>query len=126
VAESNREIVALLYDCFRRRDNETPFEYLSEDIEWNAGGTEVLDMDGVYRGHDGVRKFWRRWLSAWEKIEWTEEIEDLDDGRVRAVVHQRNKGRDFGAWIDQRPYAQTWTLENGKVTRMDFEWLENK
>ena len=90
----NREIVELLYESFRRRDDETAFAHLDEDIEWHMEATAMPGLDEVYRGHDGVRRFWREWLGAWSEIKWTvEEVTDLPDGRIRAVVRQRNKGR---------------------------------
>jgi ketosteroid isomerase-like protein len=125
VASRNLEIVELLYDCFRRRDNETPFEYYDRDIVWAVGEFEVLDIDRVYHGHDGVRAFWRQWLSAWEELEWElVELSELDDGRVRGLLRQRNKGKGTGIWVEQRPYEQLWTLADGKVIRVDYHELD--
>ena len=112
-----------LYDCFRQRDNETPFEYYAEDIVWDARSTHMIGLDDVYRGHEGVRHFWRQWLDAWEKIEFeATEPEELADGRIHVLVRQRNLGREAGVWIDQRPYHHFWTLADGKVTRVEFSW----
>jgi ketosteroid isomerase-like protein len=119
------EIVELLYRCFRERDNETPFAYYAEDIEWDARGAGLLGLDQVYRGHDEIRGFWRQWLEAWDQIEF--EIDDpvvLSDGRIEVVVRQRNRGRGTGIWIEQRPYYHCWTLVDGKVTRLEFKWVE--
>ena len=72
-----------------------------------------------------MRNFWREWLAAWSEIDWTvQEMTELPDGRVKAVVHQRNKGRDSEIWVDHRPYEQTWSLRDGKVIRIDSEWVE--
>ncbi len=112
-----------LYQCFKRRDNETPFEYYSEDIVWDARGAHILGLDEVYRGHDGVRRFWRQWLDAWQEIEFeASEPEELPDGRIRVHVRQRNLGREAGVWIDQRPYLHFWTIDEGKVTKVEFDW----
>ena len=37
------------------------------------------DMDTVYYGHDGYRRFWRQWLDAFEDIRWDPE-EMIDFG----------------------------------------------
>ena len=35
----------------------------------------VDDLTGVYRGHEGVRTYWRRWLQAWRDLEF--EVQDV-------------------------------------------------
>ena len=125
MGSKNVEIVQRLYECFRRRDNETPFEYYDRDIVWAVGEFEVLDIDRVYHGHEGVRAFWRQWLSAWDELEWElVELSELENGRVKGVIHQRNKGKGTGIWVEQRPYEQIWTLADGKVIRVDYRQLD--
>src|SRR5918999_1531358 len=110
MASENVEIVERLYECFRVGDNETPFRYFDRDIVWITDDIQIPDIDRAYHGHDGVREFWRRWLAAWEEIEWEQQIDELPDGRVRARIRQRNKGKGTGIWVDQPPYEQIWTL----------------
>ena len=127
MASDDVEIVRGLYDCFRRRDNETPFEFYAEDIVWYARGAHIPGLEQIYRGHDGVRTFWRQWLEAWEEIEFeTEKPVELDDGRVEVLVRQRNRGRGTGIWVDWTPYVHLWTLADGKVTELEFAYLEEK
>jgi len=46
------------------------------DIEWDASrlADMIPDLAEVYRGHDGVRTYWRRWLepsrSRYESAGW--------------------------------------------------------
>jgi ketosteroid isomerase-like protein len=123
VGSESVEIVRRLYDCFRARDNDTPFEFYAEDIVWDARGAQILGLEHVYHGHEGVRDFWRQWLEAWDQIEFEiGEPVELDDGRVRVDVRQRNRGRGTGIWIDQDPYEHFWTLVDGKVNRVEFRW----
>jgi ketosteroid isomerase-like protein len=120
VASENVEIVQRLYECFGKRDNETPFEYFDEEIEWDARGIPVFDLDKVFHGHGGVREFWRTWLLAWEEIDF--EVKEMHEsgGQVVAFVQQRQRGRDTGIWSDMPPYAQAWTLRDGKVIRLKY------
>jgi hypothetical protein len=103
---------------FQARENEKAFDLLDPEIEFIVGPAAIPGIDRIYRGHDGVRKFWRTWLEAWGDMEWTSELETLADGRVRAVITQRNKSRTGEVWVQQPPYEQVWTVENGKATRM--------
>ena len=42
----------------------------------------MLDHSRVYRGIEGVRQFWREWLSAWETVQFEYELIDAGN-RVR-------------------------------------------
>jgi ketosteroid isomerase-like protein len=120
------EIVKRLYESFRTRDNAAAFELYSTDIVWDVTGFDMPGSDGIYHGHEGVRAFWRNWLDAWKGIEWEQtEPEVLEDGRVRVrIYNQRNKGRETGIEIGQKDYEQFWTIENGKVTRVQYHWVD--
>jgi ketosteroid isomerase-like protein len=83
MSEENVELVRRLLDMFARRDHEGVFEFYDPDIEWDAKNPSGLagplgDLEGVYRGHEGVRTYWRRWLEAWQtsssryRTSWTE------------------------------------------------------
>jgi ketosteroid isomerase-like protein len=123
----NVEIVKRLYESFRTRDNAAAFELYADDIVWDVTGLfEILGFDRVYHGHDGVRAFWRNWLDAWKAIEWEQtEPEVLEDGRVRVLVYnQHNTGRETGIEIGQKDYEQFWTIENGKVTKVEYRSVD--
>ena len=120
MSEENVALVRDLLDSFARRDHERAFEFYAPDIEWDASGLEqtIPDLVGVYRGHDGVRTYWRRWLQAWKDIEF--EVEDILDGGeeiVALIRNQRMWGRTTGIPVDFPPYALVFTVRDGKVTR---------
>ena len=76
-----------------------------------------VGLDPVYRGHEGVRRYWRDYLSAFERLDF--ELEELVDasGRILAVVRERAVGRASGIAFEARIFA-VWTLRDGKITRM--------
>ena len=122
--EEKIELVRRLYQMFRERQGDAAFEFIADDVEWDATEVPMPGLAGMYHGHEGVRKFWRMWLDAWEELDWEDvEPQELGDGRVRTHVVQRNKGRDSGIWIDQPLYDQLWTIEDGKVTRMAYRMV---
>ena len=77
MSEENVDLVRRLLDMFARRDHEGVFEFYDPEIEWDAttARESIPDLADVYRGHDGVRLYWRRWLSAWRDVEF--EIQDV-------------------------------------------------
>ena len=117
MSRKNVEIVRELLESFDARTHSHAFEVYDPDIEWDASRHPALDLAGVYRGHEGVREFWRGWLSAWETISF--EVVDLVDAgdKVAAVIHQRNRGRATGMEVDVAPYALVFTFQQGKVIR---------
>ena len=78
------------------------------------------DAKGVYRGHEGVRQFWRTWLVAWRDLE--SRIEDIVavGDEVAVFISQRQRGRTSGIWTDFPLYSMIWTFRDGKVVRLRY------
>jgi ketosteroid isomerase-like protein len=120
MSQENVEIVRALAEGFQQRDHESAFNFYDAEIEWDASRQSLLmpDLAGVYHGHEGVRTFWRRWLSAWKDLEF--EIQDVRDGGDEIVLlirNQRQWGRHTGIATDFPPYGMVFTVRDGKVVR---------
>jgi ketosteroid isomerase-like protein len=120
VSRENVEIVRELLDAFARRDHEMAFDFYDPEIEWDA--TEIADaipdLAGVYRGYDGVRTYWRRWLSAWSDLTFVvEDIRDAGADVVALIRDQHQTGRLSGIDTEIPPYALVFTIRDGKVVR---------
>ena len=120
MSQENVDLVRRVYDAVTRRDAETVLALYDPDVEWDMsrhpyGG---LSDRGVYRGHDGLRRFWREWLEAWENYEDT--VHELIDAGalVIAIVTTRARGRASGVVLELTGYAGVWTIRNGKVVRV--------
>src|SRR5688572_22860655 len=99
MSEENVELVRALTEAWQRGDQEQTFEFVDPEIEWDASHlTEMIpDVAGVYRGHDGVRAYWRRWLSAWRNLQFDiEDVRDAGDQVVLLVRNQRQWGKHSG------------------------------
>src|SRR5689334_18578358 len=98
MSQENVEIVRTVAEGFQRRQHERAFELYDPEIEWDASRMAVSNMAaGVYHGHEGVKAFWRDWLSAWSDLQF--EIEDVVDGGEEIVLlvrDQRQWGRHSG------------------------------
>ena len=102
--------------------------------EWGKGnfraGTELYDPEivlvqgegfperGSYAGMEGVRRYMRIFLDAWEQI--TIEADELTGAgdTVVADVIQRGVGKESGAQPELR-YFQVWTFRGENVIRLD-------
>jgi ketosteroid isomerase-like protein len=119
MSEENVETVRDLLDAFARRDHERAFDFYDPDIEWDASQQGfVVDVMDVYRGHDGVREYWRRWLSAWKDLEFeVEDILDSGDDVVALIRNQRQWGRHSAIETEVPSYGLVFSFRNGKVVR---------
>jgi ketosteroid isomerase-like protein len=120
MSQENVELVRTLVEAFQQRDHERVFEFYDPAIEWDATrmAEVVPDLAGVYRGHEGVRTYWRGWLSAWKDLQF--EVEDVRDGGDEVVVLIRNQhqwGRHSGIATDLPPYGMVFTIRDRVVVR---------
>jgi hypothetical protein len=76
MSAENVELVRQLHEAFAARGNAWPFEVYDPDIEFDASGwPELVELgtEPIYRGHEGVRAFWRQWLGVGSRstFAWT-------------------------------------------------------
>jgi ketosteroid isomerase-like protein len=75
------------------QDTEAVMEYVNEDVVWRTGG-QIPDLEAVYEGRDGVRRFFEQFVEPWEEI--SIEIEDVLDDRedqIFCIVNFHATGR---------------------------------
>jgi ketosteroid isomerase-like protein len=121
LSQENVETVRGLYEALARRDGVAPFEVYAEDIVWDVSQsrTGFLYAQPVSQGHEGVRRGWREWLSAFSEIN-ADVAELIDAGdHVVAVIRERELGRASGVAVEAT-HAAVWTLAHGKVIRMQM------
>jgi ketosteroid isomerase-like protein len=117
--QDNVELVRDLLEAFRRRDHERAFDFYDPHIEWDARWHPSPDVVGIYHGHEGVRTYWRRWLSAWSDLEFViDDVQAGDGGQVVAVIRDQHQwGRHSGVETEVPPYGLIFTIRDGKVVR---------
>ena len=118
MSEQNVELVRHLLEMFANRDHEAVFEFYDPEIEWIVGPGMADDLEGVYRGHDGVRTYWRRWLEAWNDLDFElQDVMDAGDEVVALIRNQRQWGRRSRIVTEMPPYGLVFTIRDGKVVR---------
>ncbi len=120
MTQENVEIVRTLAEGFQRRQHERAFEFYDPEIEWDASAWADTNPDiaGVYHGHEGVRTYWRNWLSAWSDLQF--EIQDVVDGGddvVLLIRNQRHWGRHTGLKMELAPFGMVFTFRGGMIVR---------
>jgi ketosteroid isomerase-like protein len=97
------------FDAWNRGDWQQTLAYIREDVVWKTGNL-MPDVDAVYKGHEGVRRFWRDFSEPWDQISITlEEILDEQEAQLFVVVRFRARGRE-GIKVDM-PFFQVYRYD---------------
>ena len=123
MSQENVDLVRRLFDHLASRlavnqapdrlSDEALAEFYDPEVEW-VPPAPLLAVD-TYRGFDGVRGFWAKYLSAWE--EFSIEALDLTDAGEQVAVVIRSSGRLRGVDVDQAR-STLLTIRAGKVIRV--------
>jgi ketosteroid isomerase-like protein len=117
VSEENVEIVLGAFRAFADRDDEAAFAIYKPDVEWDLSEHSGWMEQPYFRGHDGIREFFRLWLAAFD-VYWAEARDPLDVGeRVVVTIFEHGRGKRSDVPVD-REHGQVWTLHDGLVARV--------
>jgi ketosteroid isomerase-like protein len=119
MSEENVESVRRVYEAVGRRDTETVLGHYDPEVEWDfsRGPLAGLIGPGIYRGHEGLRRWFRDYYEAWETLEHNcDELIDAGE-HVVAVAIDRGRGRASGVEVELH-YAGVWTIRDGKIVRV--------
>jgi ketosteroid isomerase-like protein len=112
--------VRRIYEAVARGEVDTVLGFYDSDVEWDVSRSPYRALVGrdTYRGHDGLRRFFRDYRDPWAAIE--DECEELIDAgeRVISVVNTRARGKASGADVEATYQAGIWTLREGKVAHV--------
>jgi ketosteroid isomerase-like protein len=114
MSEENLKLAQRGYDAFNRGDIDGVLELCAPHVEWND--IDVLDTPAV-KGKDAVRAYFVTILEPWEVVRREpEEMIDLGDDRVLALIHLTGRGKGSGIEVDNRG-ADLVTYKKGKLVR---------
>jgi ketosteroid isomerase-like protein len=122
MSRENVEFLEGLFAGAEQMDKQAMLDALPElipqmcdpDIEWVEDPRRADRR--VYRGHDGVRESFERWLENFE--EYGFELERMVDCGDKVLVYAREEGRGIlsGGTISQRIYS-VYAFRDGKIAR---------
>jgi ketosteroid isomerase-like protein len=122
VSQQNVELLEALFAGAQSLDKEAMLaalprlipEMCDPEIVWVEDPTRADSR--TYRGHDGVRASWERWLENFD--EYGVEVESMSDHGDRVLVTgvEHGRGRASGAEVSARVYVLC-TFRAGKILR---------
>jgi ketosteroid isomerase-like protein len=122
MAEANIDAVCGSHEAFRRRDLGAFLGYMDPDIEFTS---LVLEVEGTYRGHDGIRSWWDDILAVFP--DWQPQVEDARQIGERVLLKVRAEGSGTGSGIDaDRVIWQVAEVRDGRLTAWKFFRTEDE
>ena len=121
MSQENVEIAQENIAAFNRHEIDAFLALLHPDVEWEDSNG-FPDLQGVYRGRAGARKWWERFLDAWESFHAeVEEVTEGTDGRVLLQVVGIARGRASGVETELRTWFVLW-IAGGMITKRQIFW----
>lgn len=105
-------------ESYNRGDYDAALVDFHPEIEWSVESDLVPDAE-VYRGPEGVRRFWAIWAEVIDGL--TLEIEQcrtVGDNWVLAVTRASGTGTGSGASVASGRFAQLAEFRDGQVVRV--------
>ena len=122
MTQSDIDVVCGSHDAFRRRDLGGFVEYMDPEIEFTS---LVLEVEGTYRGHDGIRSWWNDILEVFP--DWQPQVEDARQVGKRVLLKVRAEGAGTGSGIDlDRAIWQVAEVRDGHITAWRFFRTEDE
>ena len=100
MSRENVELALLMYEAFNRRDLDRFLALMHDEVEIEP---RLGALEGDYRGHEGVRRWWSNLLDVLP--DYTAEVEELDG--LGDMTLGRIRGRGRGA-ASSAPVVETW------------------
>ena|ERR1700730_6955907 len=116
MSQENIEVVRQIFEAFNSEDIELILALTPADFELEVPPALSAEPD-IYRGHDGMRRYWESFRDAMDEIRiQPERLYDAGESVVVAM-HLTAKGRRTAIAVEQRT-AATWAVRDGKVIRV--------
>jgi ketosteroid isomerase-like protein len=88
MSRENVDTLRRAFDALNRRDMDALLALMDDDVQTES---RLAPMEGGYRGHEGVRRWWTNLLDVFPDFR-TEAVEVRDVGDL-TVAEIRNRGR---------------------------------
>jgi ketosteroid isomerase-like protein len=122
MAQQDMEVVRAAFEAFRRRDLDAFLSCFDPEVEYRS---LVLEVEGVYRGHEGMRSWWDSVLTVFP--DWNPQVEDSRDLGQRVVSRARAEGHGTGSGIPlERDIWHVAEIRDGRITSSAFFRTEHE
>jgi ketosteroid isomerase-like protein len=118
MSQENVEIVRRVWDAAERRDTRAIFALYDPSIVWESHALGPMERGGHYHGHEGVRRFFRDWLEAFENYQ--AKAETFVEAGKKVIVRYRVTGRGKASGVEVEMLRwNVYALANNLVTGIE-------
>ena len=118
MSQENVEIVRSLWEAWDRRDADAIFPLYDPEVDVVPHSREGTFMSESYHGHDGVRRWIRDWMDAFDGFYFHAD-EYLNAGGC-VLVHATQGGRGKGSGVTvERSLWFLYRLQRGRIVRIE-------
>lgn len=115
---SNLAVVQRLYAAFETGDVEAIAALATDDLEWSIPGPPTVPFAGMFRGKEGIRRFFTIAVETLNVVEQRLDGFITDGDRVAALGYEDMQVKATG-----RHYRTTWvhlyTFRDGKIAKFE-------
>jgi ketosteroid isomerase-like protein len=114
MSQENVERVHEAVSAFNRRDIDAFLGLVDPDVHFTP---HVVVVEGGYRGHDGIRRWWQDLFDIFPDWSVEPEVRDLGDVTL-AKLRVRGHGGESGTPVDQVLWQVAEWNEHSKIVRL--------
>jgi ketosteroid isomerase-like protein len=114
MSQRNIDTLKRGFEAFNSADIERILAFVDPDFEGQIPA-ELSPEPDTYRGHEGIRRYFRTFWEAMEDIRYEpERFWDAGDSTVVVSMRMTARGRQTSISVEQR-FHQVWTVKGDKA-----------
>jgi ketosteroid isomerase-like protein len=113
MSQENVEIVKAIFQGWDAAGVDGMLPFIHEDIEY-----QPMEERGSVHGHDGLRRYFERWLEPWDEFQVGPTEFLLAGNRVFNGVTMKARGRTSGAEV-RMDFWHVWHFRDGRAARWE-------
>ena len=113
MASANAELAQSAYDALIRNDIDAFLELIDPEVEWHS---LILEMEGTFHGHEGVRRWWESLRSAFP--EWAPSFAEVEDRGDWVIARASATGSGAASGVElEGDFWQVAEVREGLIVR---------
>jgi uncharacterized protein len=119
MSRANVKVVRRAYEAWNRQDLDAFLSVVHPEAEWRGPGDLFIGIEGVYRGHAGVREWWNAAKEPWRYFKSHVQRILAGGDKVVTVVRFEAVGKESGAKVELPFLTNVIELKDGLIVKFN-------